>query len=146
MFVVDTNVLVYASNADAAAHTVCRRYVEEWCSGSFPWYLTWGIVYEFLRVTTHPNLLPAPYTPDEAWAFVGSLLDSPGASVLMETQRHHAILGEVLAEIPAVTGNAVFDVRTAVLMREHGIRTIYTHDMDFHRFPFVEVVDPLRGT
>ena len=29
-------------------------------------------------------------------------------------------------------------------MREHGIRRIYTRDVDFHRFPFLEVVDPAR--
>jgi predicted nucleic acid-binding protein len=30
-------------------------------------------------------------------------------------------------------------------MREHGIRRIYTRDTDFHRFAFLEVVDPLRA-
>jgi predicted nucleic acid-binding protein len=29
-------------------------------------------------------------------------------------------------------------------MREHGIRAIYTRDADFHRFPGIEVRDPLR--
>jgi predicted nucleic acid-binding protein len=29
-------------------------------------------------------------------------------------------------------------------MREHGARRIYTHDTDFHRFAFIEVIDPLR--
>jgi predicted nucleic acid-binding protein len=27
-------------------------------------------------------------------------------------------------------------------MREHGIAKIYTRDTDFHRFPFLEPVDP----
>jgi hypothetical protein len=27
--------------------------------------------------------------------------------------------------------------------REHGIRRIYTRDTDFHRFPFLEPIDPL---
>ena len=29
-------------------------------------------------------------------------------------------------------------------MREHGIRRIYTRDTDFHRFRFLEVVDPIE--
>ena len=37
----------------------------------------------------------------------------------------------------------VHDAHTAILMREHGIRRIRTRDMDFHRFGFLEVVDPL---
>lgn len=29
-------------------------------------------------------------------------------------------------------------------MREHGVSRICTRDTDFHRFPFLSVVDPLR--
>jgi predicted nucleic acid-binding protein len=29
-------------------------------------------------------------------------------------------------------------------MREHGVSRIVTRDMDFHRFPFLEVIDPVR--
>ena len=35
------------------------------------------------------------------------------------------------------------DAHTAILMREHGIKRIYTRDTDFHRFPFLESVHPL---
>jgi predicted nucleic acid-binding protein len=31
-------------------------------------------------------------------------------------------------------------------MREHGIRRLYTRDTDFHRFPFIEVLDPLAAS
>jgi predicted nucleic acid-binding protein len=30
-------------------------------------------------------------------------------------------------------------------MREHGISRICTFDADFHRFPFLEVLDPRRA-
>lgn len=35
------------------------------------------------------------------------------------------------------------DAHTAILMREHGIRRIYTRDTAFHRFPFLEPIDPV---
>lgn len=41
-------------------------------------------------------------------------------------------------------GPLAHDAHTAALMREHGVRAIYTRDTDFHRFPGIEVVDPLR--
>ena len=44
---------------------------------------------------------------------------------------------------PHLRGNIVHDLHTAALMREHGIRDIYTRDSDFSRFPFVKVIDPL---
>ena len=31
----------------------------------------------------------------------------------------------------------------AILMREHGILRLCTWDADFHRFPFLKVIDPL---
>ncbi|GIW53056.1 MAG: hypothetical protein KatS3mg081_2411 [Gemmatimonadales bacterium] len=36
-------------------------------------------------------------------------------------------------------------LEAAILMREHGVRRIYTRDADFHRFPFIEVLDPLSA-
>lgn len=49
----------------------------------------------------------------------------------------------MLKELPVVAGNLVHDAHTAVLMREHGVKTIVTLDMDFHHFPFVTVENPL---
>ena len=46
---------------------------------------------------------------------------------------------------PQLAGNLAHDAHTAALMREHGIRRIYTRDTDFHRFPFLEPVDPLSA-
>lgn len=144
MFVVDTNVLVYAADQDAAAHARCRELLHGWRAGAAAWYTTWPILYEFLRVVTHPRVFRAPWTLGHAWRFVDGLLAAPGLSVLVETERHGSVAAEVVRELPDLGGNLVHDTHTAVLMREHGIRRIYTRDTDFHRFPFVEPVDPLR--
>lgn len=143
MFVVDTNVLIYAADADAAEHQRCRESLEQWRGQATPWYLTWGIVYEFLRVTTHPRVFPKPWSSPEAWSFLDAVLASPTLRVLSETSRHAAILAELIAATPQLRGNLVHDAHTAALMREHGIAKIVTRDTDFHRFGFLEVVDPL---
>jgi uncharacterized protein len=143
VFVVDTNVLIYAADQRSFGHESCRKLLSEWRSQTEPWYLTWGIIYEFLRVSTHPRVFSKPLPLRNAWAFLDAVLASPVAGVLQETQRHEDLLKEVAAEVPDIVGNLVFNAHTAVVMREHGIRRIYTHDADFHRFPFLEVVDPL---
>ncbi|MEB2284301.1 MAG: hypothetical protein OZ922_06475 [Myxococcales bacterium] len=48
-----------------------------------------------------------------------------------------------MARLTHPSGNLFFDVRTAVLMREHGVRRIYTVDSVFAQFPEIEVVNPL---
>lgn len=143
MFVVDTNVLVYAADAASPFHAACRERVERWRRDEPSWFTTWGILYEFLRVTTHARVLKKPWSAPRAWGFVEVLLESPGLSVLVETDRHQEVAGRVLDELPALSGSVLHDVHTAVLMREHGIGRIYTRDTDFSRFPFLEVVDPV---
>lgn len=145
MFVVDTNVLLYASDRDSPDHVKCRVLLEEWRRQLSPWHLTWGVVYEFLRVSTHPNVFRNPFTLAQAWSFLEAVLASPSMTVLTETERHHRVVSEVFAEIPDIRGNLVFDAHTAILMREHGIKTIYTRDGDFNRFPFLDVIDPIQN-
>lgn len=143
MFVVDTNVLVYAADEDSPYHQPCRKHLDTWRRQPDAWCVTWAILYEFLRVTTHPRVMRHPWTARDAWRFVEALLASPGLEVLVPTERHAAVAARVLDEIPHVAGNLVHDAHTAVLMREHGIRRIVTRDTDFHRFPFLDPIDPL---
>jgi len=144
VFVIDTTILIYAADADGKGHGPCRKALEEWRRQQGAWYITWGIVYEFLRVTTHAKVLRNPWTTQQAWQFIQALLQSPGLDILLETERHGIIFEQVCQEVTYLSGNLIHDAHTAVLMREHGIRRVYTRDTDFHRFPFLEVVDPLQ--
>ena len=143
MLVIDTNVLIYAANQDMEFHDPCWRTVERCRAETSPWYVTWPICYEFLRVCTHPSILPNPWSLGGAWRFLKTLLASPAAGILSPTDRHSESLDDLISEIPHLRGNIVHDAHTAVLMREHGIKEIYTRDTDFHRFPFIKVIDPV---
>jgi hypothetical protein len=145
VFVVDTNILLYAVDADSPDHATCRACLESWRKQSSPWHVTWGVIYEFLRVATHPNVFRKPFTLADAWSFVEATLASPSLSPLLPTERHQDITAEVFHEISDIRGNLIFDAHTAILMREHGIGTIYTRDTAFNRFPFLDVVDPVQG-
>jgi toxin-antitoxin system PIN domain toxin len=142
MFVVDTNILVYAADEDSNLHKRCSKLIEEWRKQSTVWYVTWGILYEFLRVITHPRVFRKPWSVTEAWKFVEAILASPSLGILIAAERHADVAAEVIKSLPSLSGNLLYDAQTAILMREHGIERIYTRDMDFHRFPFLEPVDP----
>jgi uncharacterized protein len=144
MFAVDTNVLLYAADTSSEFHGPCRALLEQARSGAAPWFLTWDIAYEFLRVATHPRVYPRPWSATAAHGFLEALLWSSSARLLLPTDRHAVVLAACLAEVPEARGNLVHDLHTAVLMREHGISRIVTRDRDFHRFPFLTVIDPLR--
>ena len=144
MLAVDTNVLVYAADADSPFHAPCRAWLERQRAKPDAWYTTWSILFEFLRVTTHPRVMRRPWSAPAAWKFVTALLASPGLAVLVPTQRHADVAATVITEFPHLTGNLFHDAHTAILMREHGIGKICTRDADFSRFTFVEVIDPVQ--
>ncbi|OGQ87723.1 MAG: hypothetical protein A2289_24730 [Deltaproteobacteria bacterium RIFOXYA12_FULL_58_15] len=143
MFVVDTNVLVYAADERAPEHTRCRALLLGWRAEILPWHLTWSIVYEFVRVVTHPRVFVRPWSAPQAWTFIDALLAASSLKVLVATEGHAEVARTVMNEVPDLRGNLLHDAHIAILMKEHGIHRIYTRDTDFHRFPFVEPVDPL---
>jgi len=145
VFAVDTNILVYAVHAGADEHELCRALVEEWRVDTLPWATTWAVLYEFLRVSTHPRVFSSPLTIGQAWSFVSTLLAAPGLQLLVEGIRHADVAATTFADLPDLRGNLTHDAHTAILLREHGVRQIYTRDTDFHRFPFLDVIDPLRA-
>ncbi len=145
MLAVDTNVLVYAADADLPFHEPCRGWLTRQRTRPDAWYTTWAIVYEFVRVTTHSRVMRRPWKVGAAWKFIDLLLASPGFSILVETERHADVAREVFAELPHLAGNVIHDAHTAVLLREHGIGRICTRDTDFARFPFLEMIDPVSA-
>jgi len=77
-------------------------------------------------------------------SFMEAVLASPSVHLLTETSRHLEVLAEVVDEVTLLAGNLYRDAHTAALMRENGLRSIVTRDTDFHRFPFLDVIDPLQ--
>jgi len=80
---------------------------------------------------------------DHVARFLSAVQASPGLDLLAPTDRHARVLTDAVAEVPGLVGSLVHDAQTAVLMREGGIRRICTRDTGFHRFSFLEPVDPL---
>jgi toxin-antitoxin system PIN domain toxin len=142
VFVVDTNILVYAADEDSSFHSHCNELIEKWRIQPAAWYVTWGILYEFLRVTTHARVFRHPWPVLQAWSFIETILASHSLGILVPTERHAQVAAGVLKSSPSLSGNLLYDAQTAILMREHGVKRIYTRDTDFHRFPFLEPIDP----
>jgi uncharacterized protein len=142
-FPVDTNILIDAANRDCAEHGAAAAALESWLSGSVPWTITWEIVYEFLRIASHPRVFSRPLTADEALAFLQPVLSSELVTVLVPSPRHEALLRDTVREFGKPAGNMFHDVHIAVLMREHGVTEIMTADTDFRKFAFLSVTNPV---
>lgn len=140
---IDTNILLYAANEEAPEYSRSYACITAAGQSPGPWYLTDGILYEFLRVATHPRIFPRPLKPAAALSFLQPLLDSPAFAVLTAGPRHWELLRKEMAAVAHPVGNLFFDIRTVVLMREHGVRTLYTADTDFLQFKGLDIVNPV---
>ena len=145
MFLVDTNILLYAVDPDSPEHALALAQLEGYRRETELWFLTWGVIYEFLRVSTHRAVFERPLSIERAWSWIEAVRASASCRVLAETERHPEIVRELAARHPRLAGNPVHDLHTAALMLEHGVTEVRTADTDFHQFPFLRVVNPLSG-
>ncbi|MCH2161881.1 MAG: hypothetical protein MK085_08420 [Phycisphaerales bacterium] len=146
MFVVDSSVLAIAADRSDTAHDACRLQLEAWRRQPTPWYLTWPILFDFLRIVTHPGIYRQPWRIEQAWAYVDAIIAAPTLSVLSAGDAHQSIVAQLLEELPDLRGEVMHETQIAATMLEHGVKRIVTRDVAFNRFPMLEVVDPLRAT
>ena len=141
---IDTNILLYAANKDAEEHSLSVSFLRGAAGSSGAWFLTEGILYEFLRVSTHPRVFERPLTWKEALRFLKPFLISRRFHILIAGEDHWTMLEKILGELVRPSGNLFFDIRTVALMRGHGVREIYTTDSDFLQFRDIQVINPLK--
>jgi uncharacterized protein len=140
-YAVDANVLLYASDQSSPRHASAVRFLEGRASDPELFCVAWTTLMAYVRIATHPRIFAQPLSPAEALRNIEALLSLPRVRVLSEMEGFLSIYREVTAG-SAVRGNLVPDAHLAALLRQHGVRRLYTADTDFRRFPFLEVRDP----
>ena len=139
---VDANILVYASNDVDPAHETADSLMAKLAEGPEIVYLFWPTVIAYLRIVTHPSILPHPLTPDEATANIQRLTERPHVRSVGESSGFWRLYLDSGGQ--KSRGDAVPDTHLASLMRENGVRILYTRDKGFRRFDFLDVRDPFR--
>jgi toxin-antitoxin system PIN domain toxin len=138
---VDVNVLLYASDASSPRHSEAIRFLDQRAADPDLFCLAWSTLIAYLRITTHPRVFARPLAPSEALGNVESLVALPRVRVLSEGEGFLDVYREVTAHFP-VRGNIVPDAHLAAVLRQHGVRRLYTADRDFRKFDFLQVTDP----
>lgn len=137
---VDTNVLVYAANADDEAFEEARGLLDRLARGPELLYLFWPTVMGFLRIATHPGIFSRPLSCEAATKAVDALLERP--HVRTPSERAGFWTAYKATADRDSRGNDVPDAYLAALMRQHGVSVIYTRDRGFRRYTGLDVRDP----
>jgi toxin-antitoxin system PIN domain toxin len=141
---VDLNVLLYAINRDSAHHAACLRWWEAALNDDEPIGLAWVVLLGFLRVVTHPRLLPRPLSSEAAIERVDTWLAQPPVRVVGETEEHWRVLKELLADAGTI-GNLTTDAHLASLAIAYGA-TLVSCDADFGRFRALRWENPAAAS
>jgi predicted nucleic acid-binding protein len=137
---VDTNVLIYALDADAPQHAAARSLLEAARDGSVVLYVTSQILCEFYSLVTNARRVAKPQAPADAPKALADLLTflhvlpipATAAQGLMELLQRHP-----------VSGGDVFDLQIVATMQANGIERIYTFNRgDFEAVSGISVAEP----
>jgi len=74
---------------------------------------------------------------------VQKLISLPRTRIVLEAEQFPEDYRLAMVDMTAA-GNLVPDAHVATILREHGVRRIYTADTDFRKFDFLKVINPLR--
>jgi uncharacterized protein len=137
---VDTNLLLYAANADDESHQVARELLEHLAGGPDLLYLFWPTIMGFLRISTHPAIFTDPHTPEQAADAIAGLLQRPNVRAPAEQDGFWDIYRATADN--QTRGKHIADAHLAALMRQHGVSIIYTRDRDLRRYEGIDARDP----
>ena len=140
MILLDTNILVYASNENCPEYPAVSGWLQEIAGEEtigLPSISLWG----FLRIATNPRSTIRPLTLTRAFEVVREWLALSGVGVIEPGARHFETL-ERLATAGQARGPLMSDAVLAAIAIEHGA-VLASTDRDFTRFPGLRWVNPL---
>lgn len=141
MIVVDLNLLLYACFDGFPRHAEARAWWEATLRAGHPVGLCGPVVFGFLRLATSRHVMAAPMTMRAAISCVEGWLALPNVEYLPASVRHVQVAIELLGAAGAAA-QLTTDAQIAAHARLVGGK-VFTHDIDFARFPNIVTVDPL---
>lgn len=142
MILLDTNVLVYALDADSPHHPECLAVIQHTATGALPGVLVPQILIECYSVITSPRRVPHPVLPHEAREVLRSLSLAIEVRPVPETLLDD--LDRLLDRHPR-RGRDVFDLALVAQMQSHGIRTICTCNARDFGVAGIRAVEPTQA-
>jgi len=142
-FCIDTNIFIYSVDKNSPWHARSTDFLKQKLYSQETIYIPWAIVYSFVRISTHSSIFSNPLTPAEAIENMELVINSPNVEMLSDTKASWNIFNHMQNELP-LRGNSIPDAQIAAVLEANGIRTLYTSDSDFWKFPNLDPVNPFR--
>lgn len=140
---IDVNLLLYGSDESSASYAAAHAFLESCAKRDEPLYLCYLTLLAYLRMSTHPRIYTNPLTPEEALRNVERLTGLPQVRLISEREGFFEVYRDLTKDV-SVRANLVPDAHLASLLRQHGVSTLYTSNVDdFRKLGFPDVRNPL---
>ena len=139
----DTNILLYASNADCDEHGAARAVVEDALAHPRSWIVADQVYFELYRLLRNPVVLERPLTAADAWDRLDFYRHRSGwLHCAYETPFMDEVSGHLRRHDFAA--RRTFDLILAVTLKRHSVAALYTWNTDdFRDLGWFQVINPL---
>jgi uncharacterized protein len=142
MILPDANLLLYAVNTDSPDHTAAFDWWKSLLESGAAVGLYTGVVFAFVRLSTHRRVFSKPLTVEQAFAYLQNWLAHPNVE-LIDAEVEDLRVAERLLSSAGTGGNLVSDAQVAAAaLRLKAI--IHSADTDFDRFTGINWHNPLN--
>jgi len=139
----DTNILLYASNEDAAEHAVCKKLLQGVVDAPADWVVADQVYFELYVALRNPKVMQRPMSAAEAANHVSTVRNELGIM-------HCGYRTECWSHVLHSMKNDDFPFRRthdavlAATLLAHGVKVFYTRNTkDFLASGFDQVVNPV---
>jgi toxin-antitoxin system PIN domain toxin len=139
----DTNILLYATNADCEEHAACRGLVTEALKEGDVWVIADQVWFELYSLLRDPAVLQRPLDAGRAADTIAWYREKSG---WLRCAWEPAMMGDLepLWRSASFSPRRVFDLVLAVTLKAHGVDRFYTRNVrDFEGLGFFELIDPV---
>ncbi len=143
MILVDTNLLIYATDKSNQRHDAVRAWLEQRLTGGGEVGFAWIALLGFIRITTNFRVMRNCFSIAQAISHVSAWLANPGARIIGPTAAHWQQLQTMLRSA-GTGGNLTTDAHLAALAAEHDCE-LCAADGDFSRFAGLKWRNPLKA-
>ncbi len=139
----DTNILLYASNADCPEHGVCADTVKSALDEGNAWIIADQVWFELSRLLRNPAVLSKPLGAKDAAATIAWYRGRSG-------WQHCAWETSMMSRLDSIWKTETFPVKhsfdliLAITLKENGVTTFHTRNVkDFEKLEYFNLVNPL---
>lgn len=139
----DTNILVYAADEDAAEHKAASVVVDEMLANPREWILADQVLFEFYRAVRNARIFRHPLGAKEAALRIQFLQSESGvARCCYELAQWDAVFPRLADRGTPAT--RTHDIVLGVTLKSNGVKRFFTRNTkDFHAIGFRELLNPI---